>query len=110
MSTTERLEPGMTIRTNYGREEYTILEVTRGCTCPSFRDSMNMKNPPPRPPHLHLVCYVTGDPKKTKRWLNGFDEATLRSLEKTYCGKKTELDYDYITITGQDGNVQLSLF
>jgi hypothetical protein len=101
-----KLYPGMLIRTNYSGP-YRIESVDRNCVCPSYLDKINMPNPPTRRPHIHLTC--TKPDGTDKYWLNGWDEETLLSLEKSYCGHKTELDYDCIIIVDQDEPVQTTL-
>lgn len=105
---TIKLEPGMLIETNYSGP-YRIKSVTRGCTCPNYVDTINLKSPPPQPPHIHIVC-SDPDGKGTPSYLNGYDEETLKSLDKSYCGEKEELDYDYITISEQDKPIQKTFF
>ena len=102
-----RIEKGMLIETNYSGP-YRITEVKRGCTCPTYPDSMDMADPPPQPPHLHLA---TTRPDGTGRFgLNHFSEETSLSLQKTYCGGKAVLDFDRVIIMDQDGPVQQTMF
>ena len=103
-----KLEKGMLIKTNYSGP-YRIVSIIRGCTCPTYLDQINMKNPPNQLPHIHLTL---SDPNNPRRlfWLNCWNEDTLLSLNKSYCGGKTELDYDKITILENDKPIQLSLF
>jgi hypothetical protein len=101
-----KLYPGMLIRTNYSWP-YRIEQIDRDCTCPSYQDSISMKNPPNRRPHIHLTC--TKPDGTDKYWLNGWCEDTLLSLDMSYCGGKTELDYDHIVILDQDEPVQTTL-
>jgi hypothetical protein len=101
----ERLEVGMLIRTNYSGP-YRILEIKRGCTCPSYLDTMNMATPPSSPEHIHLV--LTNPDGSDKYWLNHFIEETLTSISKSYCGKNV-LDYDRIIIMKDDHPVQTTL-
>lgn len=70
------IREGMIVRTSYGTGPYKVLEVTHGCTCPSFLDSINLgKDAPPSKPHYHLVCRkVGGENKKSHFYLNGYDE------------------------------------
>ena len=102
-----RLESGMLIKTNY-LGPYRIVEVMRNCTCPSYVDEINMVNPPEREAHMHLV--LSGPDGKGIFYLNGFNEQTLLSLNKTFCGHKKELDYDRIIILEQDRPIQGTLF
>jgi hypothetical protein len=102
-----RLEQGMLIKTNYSGP-YRIKEITRNCTCPSYKDQMNKKDSPRRGEHLRLVC---SRPDGTGNfYLDGFVEDTLKSLDKTYCGQKIEIDHDCIVILEKDRPVQMSLF
>jgi len=103
-----RLEPGMLIKTNYSGP-YRIVSITRGCTCPLYLDEINMKDPPDQPPHIHLTCCDPDTPRKLY-WLNWYDEETLLSLTQSYCGQKTELDYDVIIVLDNDKPVQRTLF
>jgi hypothetical protein len=97
----------MIIKTNYSGP-YRIKNVSRGCTCPSYIDEISMQDPPPGPPHIHVVCTKTDGTGEF--FLTRWDENTLRSLDKTYCGMKTSLDYDWIEVLGCDKPVQLSMF
>lgn len=102
-----RLEPGMLIKTNYSGP-YRILKIERGCTCPLYLDELDFDDPPPQPPHIHLT--LTNPDGSGRMYLNYFVEETLTSLQKTICGQKAELDYDYIIVLDQDKPVQQSLF
>ncbi len=95
------LAPGMLIKTNYSGP-YRIKAIKRGCTCPSYLETGNIQ------PHLHIACSC---PKGTGHYsLNHFDETTLFSLYKTYCGGKNKLGFDHIIILDQDIPIQISLF
>lgn len=82
------LEIGMLIKTNYSGP-YRIKSISRGCGCDRYERE-----------HIHLVC--TNPDGTGKFWLNGWDERTLRSLNKTYCGYKEEPDFDTITVLSED--------
>lgn len=97
----------MLIKTNYS-EPYRITGLIRGCTCPFYIDEINMDDPPPTSPHIHLT--LTRPDGSGRFWLGHFDEETLLSLDKSYCGGKTELGYDRIIILDQDMPVQMTLF
>lgn len=102
-----RLEVGMLIRTNYSGP-YRITKIERNCTCQLRTDEDGDGDSKAWPPHLHLEC---SDPDgKGRFWLNGFIEETLQSIEKSYCGHKTELGYDYIEIMESDRQIQMSIF
>ncbi len=103
-----RLEPGMLIKTNYSGP-YRIVSIIRGCTCPLYMDDINREGAPEQPPHIHLTCCAPDNPRD-RYWLNWYDEETLLSLTQSYCGHKTELDYDIIIILDNDRPVQGSLF
>ncbi len=106
---TIKLEPGMLIETNYSGP-YRIKSVTRNCTCEDWYDTVILEKPPkPTPPHIHIVC-SDPDGKGTPSYLNGYDEETLKSYDKSYCGEKEELGHDYITILEQDRPVQKTFF
>jgi hypothetical protein len=98
-----KLHPGMLIKTNYSGP-YRIESITRGCECPSYLHRDLKK----RPPHIHLAL-TTAD-GAGKYWLNGWDEETLTSLEKSFCGGKPELGHDTITILPSEKYVQMELF
>jgi hypothetical protein len=88
-----KLKPNMLIKTNYSGP-YRIQSVLRGCASPT-----------------HLNCIICTNPDgKGKYWLHNWDEETLLSLVKTYCGHKTEPDYDRIIILENDRPVQGTLF
>ena len=106
---TVKLEPGMLIETNYSGP-YRIESILRGCICEDWYDTIILEKPPnPRPPHIHIVCRDP-DGKGSPSYLNDYDEETLKSFDKSYCGGKTELDHDYITILEQDRPIQKTLF
>lgn len=94
-----RLEKGMLIKTNYGTRLYRILLVKRGCTCPSYSDSINLRNPPDSPEHMHIIL-EDPDNKRSKFYLGWYIEETLTHID----GK------DKIEILESDGPVQGSLF
>ena len=102
-----KLEIGMLIKTNYSGP-YRIVDIIRGCTCPLYLDEINMKDPPNQPEHIHIVCSHPDKPRDLY-WLNHWNEKTLLSLDKSYCGHKTELDYDRIIILENDRPIQISL-
>lgn len=95
-----RLEKGMLIKTNYGTGPYRIISVKRGCTCPSYLDSINLRDPPDRPEHIHIYLEDPDNKRKSKSFLGGYIEETLTHLD----GK------DKIEILKSDGPVQGSLF
>jgi hypothetical protein len=97
MSISERkLEPGMLIQTNY-EGPYRIKSIERDCNCPSYSQ--------------RHICMTATKPDGTDMYyLNGWIEETLLSIDKTYFGHKTELDYDTITILPNDKPIQTSLF
>ena len=103
-----RLEPGMLIKTNYSERQYRIVLIERGCTCPLYLDEIDMDDPPPQPPHIHLT--LTRPDGTGKFWMGHYVEETLLSLQKTYCGMKPAPDYDRIIILEQDRPVQATLF
>lgn len=97
-----KLEAGMLIKTNYSGP-YRIVSISRDCTC-----SGRHQDRTPAPPHIHLTL---SRPDGTGTfYLNRFDEETLLSLDKTYCGNKEELDCDRIIVMEQDRPIQASLF
>ncbi len=102
-----KLNPGMLIKTNYSGP-YRIAEIKRGCTCPLYLDELNSDDPPPQPEHIHLVLTKPG--ASGKFYIGHFFEESLRSLQKTYCGFKTEPDFDRIIILENDRPVQMALF
>lgn len=109
---TNRLEPGMLIRTSYGTGVYRIKRIDRGCTCPSFQAGINatMDNPAPRrKPHIHIVATLPDG--SGHYFLNDYDEKTLKNLEKSYGnkGREKRLTYSWIEIVAQDRPIQGSL-
>ena len=87
-----RLEPGMLIKTNYSGP-YRIVSVMR----------------PVDKPFVHLLC-SRPDRANDHYYLNYWREDTLQSIQKTYCGHKTELAPDWIIILENDKPVQMTLF
>lgn len=75
------VQAGSVVSTSYGTGPYVVVEVIRGCTCPSYLDEINMDSPPPSPPHLHLVCRLLDDPRAGRFYLGGLvpDGDHLRS-------------------------------
>jgi hypothetical protein len=70
-----KLAQGMLIKTNYNTGPYRIKKIKRDCTCAHFLAEINMNNPPPLPPHLHLT--VTNPDGSGEFYLNYYDEETL---------------------------------
>jgi hypothetical protein len=101
-----KLEPEMLIKTNYSGP-YRIKSVLRDCTCPSYLDEINGR-PTARRPHIHLAC--TKPDGTGAFYINGWDEQTLLSLQKSYCGGKKEIGYDQIIVLQQDRPIQGTLF
>lgn len=101
-----KLEPGMLIETNYSGP-YRIKSIARECTCPSFYDTINPGDPPPRPPHMHIIC--SHPDGKGEFYLNGYNEKTLQSTDQTY-DENDKLVNDYITILDQDIPIQKTFF
>lgn len=102
-----KLKKGMLIKTDYSGP-YRIVEIERGCTCPLYLNEIDMDNPPDQPPHIHLT--LSRPDGSGRFWLGHYVEETLQSLYKTYCGGKTMLDFDKITVLEPDHPVQMSLF
>lgn len=75
-----RIKKGMILRTSYGTGPYRVIEVTKGCTCPSFTDAVTLLgDAPPSKPHVHCMCRKVGE-RTGFYWLNGYDENTLQSV------------------------------
>ena len=102
-----KLESGMLITTNYSGP-YRVKDVRRGCTCSRYVDTLNLRDPPPGRPHIDIVC--TRPDGSGEFYLNRWDEDSLRSLDKSYCGIKSQLDHDWIEVLKDDQPVQLTLF
>lgn len=78
-----RLEIGNIIKTNYGTGPYEIISIIRGCTCSSYLDMINKKDPPKSTEHIHLTVRQVlkdGSLSVSKFYLNGYDEETLKSV------------------------------
>ena len=84
-----RLEPGMTIKTNYSGP-YRVESVDRR-----------------HPEHISICCSKPGE--RGGYSLNRWIESELRSVDKTYCGDENVLGYDTITVLS-GGNAQMTLF
>ena len=104
----EKLTKGMVIKSSYDNWTYRIQSVVRGCTCPAYLDEIDMDDPPPRAPHIHVKCTDMND--KGEYWFNWYDEETLRSIDTSWCGMKRFLGYDYIVILPNDKPIQMELF
>lgn len=106
-----KLEKGMLIKTSYSEEIYRIKKITRNCICENWYDTVILEKPPiPQKPHIHIICEDVKPKRKTPSYLNGYDEETLKSLTKSCCGEKDELEYDYIIILKQDKPIQSTFF
>jgi hypothetical protein len=66
---------GMMVKTSYGTGPYRIKKIVRNCTCSHILANINMDNPPPLPPHIHLT--VTNPDGSGEYYLNYYDEETL---------------------------------
>ena len=52
---------GTKIKTNYGGGRvYRVESISEPCTCASYLNTINMKDPPATEPHFHLVVYFEG--------------------------------------------------
>lgn len=101
----------MRITTGYSDVVYRIISIERGCTCPDYVDQISMREPPPRPPHLHLVVLDVGTGEKC--FLGGFDEATLRRVwarpPVNPENRAIPVSKDFIEVLPDDEPVQLSV-
>jgi len=93
-----RLREGMLVRTSYGSGPYEILSITRGCTCPEYLDTLEMEDPPPAEPHIHLVCIKPGESKRNKFYLSGYDEETLESVWTKYTTPESCIPHDRLYV------------
>ena len=103
-----KLERGMLIQTNYSGP-YRIKAVRRGCACQTYVNELNGIPEPNREPHIHLTC-TRPDGKGGDFYLPALNEETLLTLDKSYCGHKTELGHDWVTVLPNDSEVQMTLF
>ena len=75
------IRTGDIVETNYGTGPYRITGILDGCTCPTFVDSINLREAAPaREPHLHITCVETRVPVGKEHphdffYLNGYYEA-----------------------------------
>lgn len=78
------IEVGTVLRTSYGTGPYRVVEMTDGCDCPSYADSINIYPEEKRPrsaPHAHLTVVDAGVPPEREHqqrhhhWLNGYAPA-----------------------------------
>jgi len=93
-----RLRVGMYVRTNYNTGPYEVLEITRGCTCPQYLDTIEMADPPPSKPHIHLVCCKPGESRRSEYYLAGYDEETLESVWTKYKTPESCIPYDRLYV------------
>jgi hypothetical protein len=105
-----KLEPGMLVKTSYGEQIFRIKEVHRNCTCPRYVDTINMEDPPDRPPHVHLVCSDEEPKSRTPSFLGDYDEETLKDIDESCLGETDELKHEYLIILKQDKPIQKTLF
>lgn len=88
-----RYRVGMRVRTSYNSGPYVIVQVYKGCTCPSFVDSLNLGDKAPKSrPHVHLICKRLDENSRDKYYLNGYDE-NLNSV----WGNDYLIDLDEVT-------------
>ena len=73
------LAEGMYVRTSYGTGPYRIVDILRGCTCPSYLDTINLVDPPPSPPHIHLSLRKPFE-RRGVYSIGGIDEQTLKCV------------------------------
>ena len=76
------VEVGDVVKPNYNSGPYLVLQVFRGCTCPSFDETIDKPTGKQRKrqPHMHLVCGVapeSPDHYSGRYYLSGYDEETL---------------------------------
>lgn len=83
------IQVGDIFRTSYGSGPYRAVQILRGCTCPRYLDEIEMDDPPPSRPHIHIVCRCVAprfDREANKDfYVNGYDETTLRSVWNDDC-------------------------
>lgn len=71
----------------YDSGPYKIIKVSEPCTCPSYVDSINMRNPPAREEHYHFTCEAAHEaPAHYHRgrgnyYLDSFDNLVLLRAE-----------------------------
>ena len=103
--TFQKLAVGDIIETNYNTGPYRIVEITRGCTCASYLDTLNNMGEelPPDPEHIHLTLTNPNEPdnKNNRYWIN-------RYLEEN--GRFVSADNDDEVFVVGKAKGQLSLF
>jgi len=92
------LRVGMFVRTSYGSGPYEITHILRDCTCPECLDTIEMNDPPPTKPHIHLTCIKPGSSGRSKFWLGGYDEETLESVWTKYTTPESCIPYDRLYV------------
>jgi len=94
------LQVGDVIRTSYGTGPYRVVEILRGCTCPSYLNQIERDDEAPASrPHVHMECRLVGREKEGPFTVSGYDDETLKSV----------WNGDRIEIVGQ-ATTQLNLF
>jgi hypothetical protein len=84
---TEPLAVGDVIKTNYETGPYRVVDIQRGCTCPSYVEHLNsgFKELPPAPEHMHLTLVKSEEEDRTKNhyWLNRYleEKGRIRSVD-----------------------------
>jgi hypothetical protein len=89
----------MFVRTSYDTGPYRIVSILRGCTCPEYLDTINMTDPPPSRPHIHMTVEKPGDtPRNSPYYLGGYDEETLESVWTKYTTPESCIPYDRLYV------------
>ena len=105
------LREGMYVRTSYDTGPYQIITITRNCICPEYLDEIEMDDPPPSRPHIHMTCIKPGGPKRNKFYLGGYDEETLESVWTKYTRPDSAIPYDRLyVVSPREIFKQLCLF
>ena len=114
---------GDIVKTNYARRRpFRVVSISRGCTCPDYINEISMDDPPPRPPHIHLICVAAETPLRKSYhrhelyWLSGYaerDDGRITSIDNDGVlgpGHLNAGEPDELFIIGSTSGAQLELF
>jgi len=95
---------GDIVKTSYDSGPYKIVKISGPCTCPSFHDSINMRNPPAREAHYHFTCVAA--PEAAPHYHRGNDDYYLSPFRLD----GTSVDSDDYLILLRSESAQMGLF
>ena len=107
-----KVQVGMLVTPSYSKHRtYRITGVRYDCTCADYVDVCNNGDKArPRDRHIEISCIDIENTMGGTAYMALYpDGEKFRSMEKTYCSGKPELDYDYYRVW-IDKPLQMELF